>query len=882
MKKVTKALTIVAMAAALAGCVVGERPAGDGKPGPDDVDILLTLRTPGGFSDPTAATRALTYAEENTIRSIHVLVFDPDDELTAVRKAEITEHNSMTQPDGGVSGRGEFKVTLSPSDEARLVVLANLDTVEGLADRVYDFEPGEISLAEAMAALTVEIEGTMYAHGGAIVMWGETELVEISQNTSLAPVPLTRAVARVDVGVGRPSVGEGDTWSWNGRTGPDGNYPMIPFELTEVYVYTPLEAYSIVPDRTKLAAGSPTIPPDGGTLGDPFVYSAEAGFSTRDIYLPEAAITALPGGPGDENYTRRMALVVGGYYNGNRTAKEFYRIDFARDGDLIDVLRNHLYQFNISGVAGHGYGDPRTAYESMSMNMTVEVIDWNETEMTDIVWEGQQYLAFSERPTVLTAGGGERSVTLRTNVPTGFAMTLDGGGSLAVPTVAGGWSTYTGAGGNFDYKLTLVSVDGDGERTYSLDITFDPNFGPGAGPKTDLWRIAAGEHLTTTYEVRQLWSITDPRPYPVTLVQTEGGTTLSTHESATEGTFVTLMARSDAGRMFTGWMFDGKSIIPTPDPLKNPLTFAMPAGEVVVTPGWEAAEYFDVTIDLNNVPLDSGTAEATPNKSIRPGEIVWLRAQYDTADYVFTSWREWSEPIAPPLEAQPVTSFYMPEYSVVVGPVFTRRYHKVSWGAHTPAGVAVEAVSVAGPNNTSARDPITQGVYSGVGVTLTATSPGGVKGEVDADYDFTGWSFGFTDTGEPQPDDSPNNPHTLSMPKGSFTATAVYGARKTWRVTKSEATGTTIAGAKLSVTFTATESNSDYFPPTISVTGPGIDTTVASDTTHSAGLTTSVTFEMPKGHVTVTSTRGPARDTNFGGPGHGPGEWDEKNPGHDL
>ena len=114
MRKIVNTLLAGAVSIFAASCVSDIEPGGDVG---DNVDIVLSLNTPGGFS--SKRTRSLTYARENTIGSIHLLVFDgATDVLTAVKSgADIVEleDNKMTAPAGGISGSGSFKVTLPPS-----------------------------------------------------------------------------------------------------------------------------------------------------------------------------------------------------------------------------------------------------------------------------------------------------------------------------------------------------------------------------------------------------------------------------------------------------------------------------------------------------------------------------------------------------------------------------------------------------------------------------------------------------------------------------------------------------------------------------------------------------------------------------------------------
>ncbi len=222
----------------------------------------------------------------------------------------------------------------------------------------------------------------------------------------------------------------------------------IPFVLNSVYVMRANNRYSIMP-YPAAGADSPSVP-DGtvpfavayseATFGYAATESDTGGFVSQDIYVPESDIMmGDTGTPGDVNHTGRMALVVGGFYDGSET-ETFYRIDFAVNKQLINVLRNHLYEFSISQVSGPGFPDVKTAYESQSMNMTVNINDWDAVDMREIFLDGTSYVMLGnsvnykgdERMAmVYRSVGSEDMIEMRTNIPLDeFVLTLDNGGAL--------------------------------------------------------------------------------------------------------------------------------------------------------------------------------------------------------------------------------------------------------------------------------------------------------------------------------------------------------------------------------------------------------------------------------------------------------------------
>lgn len=353
-------------------------------------EILLRLRTPGGYGSPTS--RGLTFADENTINDVYVLVFDKAGKLTAIREGHDVNSQTTDPAQGIISGTGSFKFTVKPSqtslDTYNLTVLVNAGAILGATIGTTDASSyiGS-SYDNVMNAIHASIDGPMYVSGGAIPMWGESGQMMVKPSASGITIQLMRSIARIDVGVGKPTRATSattDDFTWNGLDG-DGN--PIPFKLTEVYLIRPNDSFSVIPVTANLTAGNPTVPMGAVKFDLPqsktdFVFkqvagvmSDRGGWITRGIYAPEADVV-MNGEQGDANHTSRMAVVVGGSYDGGATT--YYRLDFAYAGKLMNVLRNYLYQFNISKVQGPGYPTVDEAYNSLAINMIADILKWNE------------------------------------------------------------------------------------------------------------------------------------------------------------------------------------------------------------------------------------------------------------------------------------------------------------------------------------------------------------------------------------------------------------------------------------------------------------------------------------------------------------------------
>lgn len=500
MKKILKLSLVAAFSIALSSCVKESMYGGIDTSTNKETQVILQLKTPSEFSG--AKSRSLSYEDENTIEEIDVLVFDKNNILTVVKQGS----NVQNTPN---SASGSFSVTLMPSglsETSNLVVLANAHTIIGA--RNISTMVGE-SYSNVIAAIWDDIDGAMYPlstpnSGQTIPMWGETGQLMIAAGMAIQTVQLARSVARIDVGVGAPTRDAlTHEYKWNGN---DKNGNAIPFDLTEVYVIQPNKRYAVIP----IATGKPTIPANTQkfTVSESeseFKFTATSGSIQRNIYVPESDIFIdLSGTPGDARHTERMAIVVGGIYN-NSGSTTYYRIDFAKNRTLLNVLRNHLYQFNIMRVSGAGYADVETAYKSLSMNMTAEILEWDETDMGDIIFDGQYYFSIEKSEVIFSPMGKEtHTLKIKTNVE-GFEMWEQGdAGSETMQLKAGVTENYTNTNYGFKYTLTHNSQD-----SYSLQVEATKhNVSNVVSNRLNKWKIKLN-NLSAALTVKQEYTVLD-------------------------------------------------------------------------------------------------------------------------------------------------------------------------------------------------------------------------------------------------------------------------------------------------------------------------------------------------------------------------------------
>lgn len=284
-------------------------------------------------------------------------------------------------------------------------------------------------------------------------MWGESpEAFVLRPGATIAgTIRMTRAVARVDVGV-------------NFKKDADGHFPLNDMQAQGLYkegrgTYFELETVSVYRTATGGVCGASkdNINTDTGqvkditlsgmyaTFGDdaPLSYTlddgelttpanpgADAGADlsnqrclTRQCYVPETENHGL-------EFDDAACIVVGGKY-GSATAKTtYYRIDFAvknpdpdGGGELkptpdsrIDLLRNHAYVVNITSIAGHGENSEQEALKNQNTNLTAEVVDWDQSQQVgDIVTDGVYTLSVDRSEQKYYCDGTAETFTVKTD-----------------------------------------------------------------------------------------------------------------------------------------------------------------------------------------------------------------------------------------------------------------------------------------------------------------------------------------------------------------------------------------------------------------------------------------------------------------------------------
>lgn len=327
---------------------------------------LVNLSVSASNSDVTPASDDPASA----IKSLCILQFNASgNDFGTLRHVGIGTENT--------SGGGKYSATLLQSidtnDKYKFVVLANFPNgygiFQGMAGRSY----AEVQ----QACLSEEITGNLgFDTNNCFPMFGipkDGTAEIINETLDLGSVSLVRAVARVDIGVGQKNA-DANTWT-------KGN---VKFNMTQVQIWKVGKQYAYMPLKNNFtsAAGTLTIngPSPVGAVGTKVygsTYITSGTYCSEKIYLPEADLQW--GDVYDARHTSRLAIIVGGKYNGSQK-ETFYRVDFTRDdsGEKMNILRNHVYQFTIKSVTDDGYDTAELAYQSVPKNIgfTAELTPW--------------------------------------------------------------------------------------------------------------------------------------------------------------------------------------------------------------------------------------------------------------------------------------------------------------------------------------------------------------------------------------------------------------------------------------------------------------------------------------------------------------------------
>lgn len=393
-------------------------------------------------------TRSLTPEGENSTAAerIRVLVFDKDDKFSY--EAKVTSFTPSSAPDDKKSkGTMTLLAKNTPSgDTSTFVMLANIAAsdetgVEKLTGKTRE---------EVMELFTFSMPEKGEWKDGELPMWGVSDPVRVDHSSGAVPklgiIYLVRAVARVDVGLNLSSTSEGASTFDEKAGGIEG------ITLTKVFFYNTNAEGRVSPfenetywDKANRKAKQPSIPdPAPAVTGkiDRTSSIVDEKILLRDVYVPEAVnapTAATQGANGEtlpenntENYLKRPYIVVGltGADKSRPDKETFFRIDYLkRTGaeadatyEYLPLLRNHRYLVNIKAVGGPGFDTEEDAKKGPAANIMYNVVVWNESTMSDVLYDGQYMLGVNADHFTFYREGGSLMAKVQTSWPEGVTV----------------------------------------------------------------------------------------------------------------------------------------------------------------------------------------------------------------------------------------------------------------------------------------------------------------------------------------------------------------------------------------------------------------------------------------------------------------------------
>ena len=393
-------------------------------------------------------TRSLTPEGENSTAAerIRVLVFDKDNKFSY--EAKVTSYIPSGDPaDKKDKGTMTLLAKNTPSgDTSTFVMLANVTRsantdADGLAGKTRE---------EVMQLFTFSMPDKGIWKDGELPMWGASDPVRVDHSAGAVPklgtVYLVRAVARVDVGLNLSNISEGASTFDEKAGGIEG------ITLTKVFFYNTNTTGRVSPfengiywDEANRKAKQPSIPdPAPAVTGkiDKTSSIVDEKILLREVYVPEAVnvpTAATQGANGEtlpenntENYLKRPYIIVGltGADKSRPDKETFFRIDYLkRTGaeadatyEYLPLLRNHRYLVNIKAVGGPGFDTEEDARKGPAANIMYNVVVWNESTMSDVLYDGQYMLGVSADHFTFYREGGSLTAKVQTSWPEGFTI----------------------------------------------------------------------------------------------------------------------------------------------------------------------------------------------------------------------------------------------------------------------------------------------------------------------------------------------------------------------------------------------------------------------------------------------------------------------------
>ena len=425
---------------------------GDGGSGRLDgaVTVSLTYDTPA-LRLPQTRTLPLSVEQESELKlaTTRVMIFKSTGEY--LRDAKVTKITPKKDHQ-----QGEITFLALPGEGLTFVVLANLSE----KDKVKKVSGTKAEVLKNFE-YTVTAD-TDFAKTG-LPMWGELAQQTIDPDVSavqtIGTIHLLRAVARVDVGLNMDAKGT------NGNDGdfdeesqtltsdivdPDtGKSIKVQWSLLEVKLYNAAKNGRIAPDADnydldgdkKPKAKKVTQPTTPTKHEEALTYKAENNLLRRTIYVPEtvnpeptSASAGASTTPGTEKvYLSRPYLILKLSYkqtDGNASRETYFRVDFLEKNGkeataeytYLSLLRNFRYKVNVTNIGGLGFDSEDEAKKGPAANIMYNVVVWDESTLSNVVYDGQYMLGVQNDKLLFHKNGGTFSTKVQTSWPGGFKV----------------------------------------------------------------------------------------------------------------------------------------------------------------------------------------------------------------------------------------------------------------------------------------------------------------------------------------------------------------------------------------------------------------------------------------------------------------------------
>ena len=413
------------------------------------VTVSLTYDTPALRTPTTRA--ALTVDQESEFKpaTTRVMIFKSTGEY--LRDAKVTK----ITPSNGDHQQGEITFLALPGEGLTFVVLANLSE----EDKVKKVSGTKAEVLKNFE-YTVTAD-TDFAKTG-LPMWGELAQQTIDPDVSavqtIGTIHLLRAVARVDVGLNMTAK---DT------NGNDGDFDeksqtltsdivdpktkksiKVQWSLLEVKLYNAAKNGRIAPDadnydldEDKPKANKVTQPTTPTKHEDALTYTATNNLLKRTIYVPEtinpeptSASAGASTTPGTEKvYLSRPYLILKLSYeqtDGTASGETYFRVDFLEKNGkeataeytYLSLLRNFRYKVNVTNIGGLGFDSEDEAKKGPAANIMYNVVVWDESTLSNVVYDGQYMLGVQNDKLLFHKNGGTFSTKVQTSWPGGFKV----------------------------------------------------------------------------------------------------------------------------------------------------------------------------------------------------------------------------------------------------------------------------------------------------------------------------------------------------------------------------------------------------------------------------------------------------------------------------